>query len=243
MTSANKNGIMVFMGVRFQYFVCFWAVCCVFSMLTLESALAQYRQEPKPQITVNVAPEPTFKPVKFLKLDPPITLRERVERLTHGMVVDLPPEYDYYGHDIRRFMAKVGNPAVLDNPKNIKGQLQNIKVAQKISADWQAAHFKETKEIERIIDETNASSSIRSLYKTQKGAAEAFFIELNSWIKNNRDSLAYLLEIGPKAYQYQEGKFRFRGQTEFKKYDALHDSRLRALEQMHGYTPFRLMVY
>lgn len=234
---------MVLMGARFVYSAWIAVCCCFFSVLSPALVFAQYTDKPKPHITTVLTPEPNFKPVEFLGLEPPRTLRERVERITHGITMDLPPEYDYYGHDIRRFMAKVGNPAVLGSPKNINGQLDNIKVAQKISASWQAAHFKEVKEIERLIDETNASSSVRSLYKAQKAEAEAFFLELNSWIKNNRDSLSYLLEIGPRAYQYQDGQFRFRGQTEFKKYQALHESRLRALEQIHGYTPFRLMVY
>jgi len=231
------------MGVRFSYFWILAVFCTFFSVTAVDNAFAISYLDKKPQLRVQMMPEPEFKPVKFYKLDPPKTLRERVERLTHGMLMDMPPEYDHYGYEVRRFMAQVGNPAVLDSPKNIKGQLQNIKVAQKVAADWQAAHLKETKEIEIQIEETNASSSVRSLYHTQKSEAQAFFLELNSWIKNNRDSLNYLLEIGPNRYQFQDGEFRFRSSEEFKKYLALHESRLRALSQMHDYTPFRVMVY
>lgn len=231
------------MGVRFSYFWVLAVFCTFLSVIAVDNAFAISYLDKKPQLKVQMMSEPEFKPVKFYKLDPPKTLRERVERLTHGMLMDMPPEYDYYGYEIRRFMARIGNPAVMDSPTNIKGQLQNIQVAQKVAADWQAAHLKEAREIERLIEETDASSAVRSLYQTQKSEAQAFFLELNRWIRNNRDSLNYLLEIGTGRYQYQDGEFRFRSSEEFKKYLFLHESRLRTLERMHEYTPFRVMVY
>lgn len=231
------------MGVHVSYFRGFAVFCIVFSVIFVGHAHAKDMNPKKPQIKIEQIPEPTYKKVTFYKLDPPRTLRERVERLTHGMLVDMPPEYDHYGYEIRRFMAKVGNEAVLDSTQNIKGQLQNIKFAQKIAAAWQANHLKEVNEINVLIEEQNASSTVRSLYNTKKLEAQSFFQHLNGWIRYNRDALSYLAEIGTNRYQYQDGEFRFRSSEEFNKYKILHETRVRALDRMHGYTPFRLMVY
>ncbi len=208
-------------------------------------AQSSYKAQPEtlPYVIMDPRHEPVFKQTKFLKLDPPKTLRERIERMTHGMNVDLPPEYDYYGHDIRRFMARICNPKVLASRRNVQGQIQNIQVAQKIANEWQRHHMQEAREIEALIEETNASSAVRSLYKTQKATADAFFVELTSWIKNNRGMMQYLVDAGDRAYTFQDGVFRFRNYEKFQKFKPLFEARERSLIIMQNYTPFRLMAY
>src|SRR4051812_43914435 len=63
-----------------------------------------YHGKPDPQTGLVYAPpiEPNFIPVKFLKTTPPKTLQERIDRLVEGIKIDTPPEYDYYGYEIRR---------------------------------------------------------------------------------------------------------------------------------------------
>jgi len=187
--------------------------------------------------------EPVFEKVRFLKLDPPSSLNERIERLIHGLYVDIPPEYDHYGYEIRRYMVSVGSPQILKSPKNIRGQIQNIKNAEIILKYWHEEHRKEIAVIENEIETRKASPSTRSSFKYHRGVSDAFFIEAQSWMTNNRKTLEYLLEIGMDAYQYRAPSFLFNDKKHFTKYAALYKAREDALKNMQDYTPFRMMVY
>ena len=187
--------------------------------------------------------EPEFKKVTYLELDPPRSLNERIERLIHAIYVDVPPEYDHYGHEIRRYMAKVAGPNVLNSKSNLQGQIQNIESAQTILKYWKAAHEKETADIEKIIEETDASSSTRQSFKYRRGVADAFFIEAGSWMNNNKRVLKYLHDLEPDSYEFKDPTFTFSGQRKLKRFLQLYDAQQRALKEIQDYTPFRMMVY
>ena len=188
-------------------------------------------------------PEPVFKQVKYLKQDPPRSLSERIERLIHAIYVDVPPEYDHYGYEIRRYMASISGPKVLNSSANIEGQIKNIKNAQIVLRYWRDTHNKEIKAIEAKIEEVDASSSTRSSFKYHRGVAKAFFVEADSWLNNNLVLLEYLLEIGPRAYKFEDPVIMFNDERHLAKYASYFKAQQQALEQIQGYTPFRMMVY
>lgn len=187
--------------------------------------------------------EPVFDKVTFLKLDPPRGLSERIERLIHGIYVDIPPEYDHFGYEVRRYMSAVAGPQVLGSQTNLKGQIKNIKTAEIILKYWREQHKKEVAAIEAKIEEDNASSSTRSSFKYHRGVADAFFIEAGSWTRNNQALLEYLVEIGPDAYKIKQEVFTFNDQNHFRKFAARFKAQQDALKEIQGYTPFRMMVY
>ena len=187
--------------------------------------------------------EPVFEKVTYLKIEPPGTLNERIDRLIHGIYVDVPPEYDHYGYEIRRYMSAIGNVDAINSNQNLQGQIKNIKSAEIILKYWAESLRKEFAEIEAEIETSNASSSTRSSFKYHRGVAEAFLTEATSWMRNNRKGLEYLLEIGAGSYQFDPPKFIFKDQKQLKKYTALYEAQQKALEQMKEYTPFRMMVY
>lgn len=186
--------------------------------------------------------EPVFEKVEYQKLEPPLHLQERIERLIHGIKVDIPPEYDHYGYEIRRYMARVAGPKVLASQKNIEGQLQNIKNAEIILKYWRDTHAKEIAAIEAEIEASN-SSSYSTSFKYHRGVANAFFVEAGSWMNNNRAVLEYLQELGPQGYTFRDGKIKFGSRKELTKFLALFKAQREALEIIQGYTPFRMMVY
>ncbi len=195
------------------------------------------------QLPYSPPAEPVFDEVTFLKLDPPRSMNERIERLIHGIYVDIPPEYDHFGYEVRRYMTSVAGPEILGSPVNLKGQIKNIKSAEIILRYWRQAHQKEIANIEAEMEEKGASSSIRSSLKYNRGIAEAFFVEAQSWTHNNRALLELLLKTGPQGYKFKSHVFTFNDQRDLKKFARLYKARQDALKEIHGYTPFRMMVY
>jgi hypothetical protein len=189
--------------------------------------------------------EPSFEKVTLLKIEPPMSLRERVDRLLYGIYTDIPPEYDHFGYEIRRYMAGIGNVQSLSDPAFIKKQLKNINTSKVILEYWGKELNKEINEIERIIEEKNDASSTRSTFKYNRGIVNAFLVESESWINNNKMALEYLEEIGPTAYKYNErkGTLIFKNKQHLKRFASIYKSKREALKEMRGYLPYRMMIY
>ncbi len=187
--------------------------------------------------------EPTFSKIKYVESNTAKLLKDRIEALVHGITIDLPPQYDRHGYELRRYMALVGGPLVLNSQHNIDGQLTNLKNAYKILDRWQDDINAEVVLINKEIDRHNSSSSIRSSLKYNSALANAFFAEARNWIDNNRAVLEYLKEIGPESYVFKAPVFKFKDRNQLKRYIALYSAQQASLEQMQTYTPFMLMVY
>ncbi len=189
--------------------------------------------------------EPFFEKIKLLRLDPPMSLRERVERLVYGIYTDVPPEYDHYGYEIRRHMAGVGNATFFHDPAFIEKQLKNIKTSEIILKYWGEVLREEAEEVERLIKEKKDASSTRTTFKYNRGVVNAFLVECQSWINNNKMALEYLQKIGPRAYRYnpKKGIISFKSKENFKEFASIYESKLRSVREIRGYLPFRMMVY
>ncbi len=227
---------------------------CAFGLLSLsQNASAQtvkylmLEGQQLPPVLQNNQPlafdDPEFEVVKYLKLKEPQSMRERIERLAHGIYVDLPPEYDHYGYEVRRYMAHVGGPLVPTSKTNVEGQLQNIKNAKIIAQHWQKTMFDEIKDIDEALKNSESESSYRALYKYNSGIVRAFFTELNSWLDNNETLLAYLMTVDDGGYTYEAPVFRFSDKKDLKQFARYYDAQIRALEQIRKYPPFRIMLY
>ncbi len=203
----------------------------------------QKRMNMEPAIEYRPLGEPSFDKVTFLKLDPPKSMSERIERLIHGIYIDIPPEYDHYGYEVRRYMAAVAGPEILGSKANLQGQIKNIKTAEIILKYWRESSQKEIAAIEAEIEENGASSSTRSSFKYHRGVAQAFFVEANSWLRNNRALLEYLDEINPEGYKFDSHIFEFKNQKYLRRFASFFKAQQNALKEIQGYTPFRMMVY
>ncbi len=205
-------------------------------------------QDPIPQAVIDhefkPTIEPEFRPVKYLKLEPPATLRHKIERLVFGIYTDVPPEYDYYGHRIRMFMAHVGGDVVMATENNLEGQLQNIKTAKTILREWRNEINLDVKAIEEEIEKNGAPSTERSLLKYNTKIVYGFIVDMSNWIAANQAVLEYLISLGPSQYTYENPIFSF---VERKDVNAFRDLYVHRAE-MHKilidkYPTFRMMVY
>ncbi|MCC6598447.1 MAG: hypothetical protein IT559_06625 [Alphaproteobacteria bacterium] len=188
-------------------------------------------------------PDPVFEPVTYLKVAPPGSLNERIERLLYGISTDVPPVYDHYGYEIRRYMAAVAGPKILGSPDNIAAQIRNIDNAKIVARYWREALSNEMNEIEKQIDAEDAATSARSAFKFNKSVTQAFFSELESWMNNNRMALDILYKIGLENYSYTDPVLSFRNREDLSYFYSLYQAREKALTQIKKYTPFRMMIY
>ncbi|MEZ5919258.1 MAG: hypothetical protein R3D66_04945 [Alphaproteobacteria bacterium] len=189
-------------------------------------------------------PEPNMPQVKFLEIPRPPTVQGRIDELLHGIVIDVPPEYDHYGYEMRRYMAHVAGPEVLGDPARIKAELKNIRAAKIILRYWRKKLDEEIGALEtEIAADPSLSRQYSQLFKYNRGVSRAFMAECGSWIENNENLLAYLLEIGPNAYSYKDPILSFKDMQYHMKFKSLYDARGRALTEIQDYTPFRVMIY
>ena len=188
--------------------------------------------------------DPVFRAVDFFKLAEAGDLRERIERLTYGTHVDIPPQYDYYGYSIRRYMARVGSPAALSTKENIKGQITNIEYAEMVLQQWKLAIYKEIDVIDDIRrDDPKRAASVGSLYKYNTSSVKAFLLEAQSWLKNNKAFLRFLYNLNEESYEYKDPVFIFTDARDLERFNAFYDAQQKSLKQIQTYPPFRMMLY
>ena len=92
-----------------------------------------------------------FAHVMFEKRPVEKSIQRRVEALTHGMIVDIPPEYDHYGYKIRQLMARVEELPIYLDDNRLDQEFKNIRKAQIVMTYWQKAIDKERTEIEAYL--------------------------------------------------------------------------------------------
>ena len=79
-----------------------------------------------------ILPEVTY-------FDPPeiTVLSEQFDSLLFGILTDLPPEYDLYGYEVRRYMSGIYSEAVFTDKIELKQQLYNIRRAKIVLSYWE----------------------------------------------------------------------------------------------------------
>lgn len=186
--------------------------------------------------------EPLFKQVKFLKQAPPKTVIERIDRLIHGIRIDIPPEYDHYGYEIRRYMKSILTPDDLNNTMLIPEKLKSARTARVILDYWKKSLMEEMKIIEDELAKGNTGSNILTTYRYNKGIVNAFIPELYSWIDSNIEFLEFLQEIGGEFY-VEYPFYELSTPPLAEKLDQLYRKREEGLKRVVPYSPFSAMVY
>jgi hypothetical protein len=187
--------------------------------------------------------EPTISPVKFLAITPAESLRARADRLLQGIYIDVPPQYDHYGYEIRRYMASVFNPAVPGNAERLEEEIKNVRKAKVILKYWRDEIRKEISSIREEIEENTATdATTRSTFKYNSGIADAFMLECQSWLDNNEAVLKFLAKHF-QDYSFNDPIFIFDTKEQRLEFMSLYKARLSANQQIVRYAPFRSMVY
>jgi hypothetical protein len=176
-------------------------------------------------------PEPNIVPVTFLQDTPPRGLLDRVNRLSHGIAVDIPPEYDQYGYEIRRYMSGVGNVKIYTDEE-----------ARVIVRFWQQHLEKELGELEALINEQDSSSSVWTALKQNRQLTRSFIIDLQGWVDANERLLLKIFDLfGYVQLQYPELIFlRPHERIDFFNLYQIRQAKLNAIKK---YQAFALMAY
>lgn len=195
------------------------------------------------QRTFDDRTEPQIPEVKFLAQDPPRTLKERTDRLLEGIMVDVPPEYDHYGYEMRRYMAHILNREVFSNRERLKQELQNIRNARIVLDYWGKALNAEIEAIETEIEQSDASSTMRTTFNYNRGVASAFLQEAGAWLEHNENLLAFLLGKNPAEYGINGSELIFMSPEDSRAFGKLLKIREAARKIVAQYAPFRVMPY
>ena len=186
--------------------------------------------------------EPVIPPVQFYEFPKPTHLQGQAESLVHGITITLPPEYDHYGYELRRYMKSVGNHDIFTNRSALVREQRNIEKAKIVFKYWRKMLNQETAAIENRIKNENADSKSRTIYKLNAGIVRAFMIETQSWINANNALLQFIADNQGKIL-FENGKLRVKGEANRATFISLYNAREKARWQMHQYDPFRQMVY
>lgn len=195
-------------------------------------------------IDVDTTPpnEPNLVQVTFLQDAPPRGLLDRVNRLSHGISVDIPPEYDQYGYEIRRYMASVGNIKIYTDEEFLEEQIRNTRKARVIVRFWQQHLEKELDELEQLISEEDSASSIWTALKQNRQLTRSFVIDLQGWVDANERLLLKIFDLfGYIQLQYPELIFmRPHERIQFFNLYQIRQAKLNAIKK---YQAFALMAY
>lgn len=186
--------------------------------------------------------EPILPKTKFIQFDHPAHIQGQAESLMHGITIGLPPEYDHYGYELRRYMKSVGNFDIYKNSLRLAQERKNLEKARIISRYWRQKMNTDTGTLSKRIIAENADSKARTTYKLNSGILKAFTIEMQSWLNANEALLNFLAER-QKFYKFDNGRIIFRSANDRAMFVSLYAAREKSRQQMHKYDPFKVMVY
>lgn len=192
----------------------------------------------------DVKPEvPNILKAKFLTLPPVSNTEQRIEKLLQGITMDIPPEYDHYGYEIRRYMANVGRVEIYENKDRLIEELTNARKAQVIVDYWQKALNKEFEFIDAQVAANSIAQPAIVMYKQNRSTVRSFMLTLKGWVDANERVLSFLLDkYGEYESYYPEIIFKVQSGDVVDFYNSvlLKQTKLKMIRQ---YPPFSLMVY
>lgn len=187
--------------------------------------------------------EPNIIKNPFYKIPELSAVEQRIDRLLQGITIDIPPEYDHYGYEIRRYMAHVGNVKIYEDDKRLIEELANVKKSRVIMSYWQKALDKEIRSIDDLIAEKPITPAMAAKYKQNKSTVRSFLVALQGWLDSNDRFMT-------RAYQnsaiyenyYPDIVFINQGNEAVDFYNdfLLKQTKLKVIRR---YTPFAIMVY
>lgn len=186
---------------------------------------------------------PNILKTKFLNLPTVSNTEQRIERLLQGITTDIPPEYDHYGYEIRRYMARVGDRGVYESKKRLIEELTNVRKAQVIVDYWQKTLDKELEFLDAQVESVSVSQSAIVMYKQNKSTVRSFLITLKGWVDSNERILSFLVtKQGSYESYYPEIVFNLQSGDVVDFYNSVL-LRQTKLKMIRKYPPFSLMVY
>lgn len=187
--------------------------------------------------------DPNMGAVDYKKRLPLTSMKERVDRLIQGVQKGIPPEFDHYGYEIRRYMAHVGNLEVFEDEEYLKDQIRNTRKAEIIYNYWKKAIEQETTAIEEIIDaDDSIPSAVRTAFKQNKVTVRTFLVSLKSWISSNERILLHIFN-NPDIFEVYYPEIIIASPQANVEFYNLSVIRQTKLKEIRAYHPFSMMVF
>lgn len=206
----------------------------VFQPIMLSTSILVDDDDDKPQ-------EPVFTDVKYKEILPYNGIEDRVKRLTQGVSESIPPEFDHYGHEIRKYMARTGNFKIYSDEEFLKEQIKSVKKARVVMEYWEKYVKQEIDEIDAQINGKFVTSATKTAHKQNKARLKTFMVVLKSWIDSNERLLMYLFNNpGIVEIEYPELIVQPRNRVGLYNLLAFKQQKLKELKQ---FQPFEMMVY
>ena len=194
-----KPYISAFFLVAVVSFSCLFS-CCAYAQVPGTAHDSSYEEVFSPVMTStsiiidddnDFAVEPNISNIKFYRYPVLTSLEERIDRLLHGIETYIRPEQDQYGHEIRRYMAHVGDMRIYNDSEFLLKQYRNVKKAKVIVEFWNKYLEKELIDIDNLIndEDSNASLSERSSFRQNKNIVRTFAMSLKLWVESNEHLL------------------------------------------------------
>jgi len=188
--------------------------------------------------------DPYFAEVKYMEFNPNASFSELLGRLLFGVTTDVSPEYDKYGHEIRRYMSNVGNMKIYSNRVYLYEQLKNAKKARAIADVWYKKTLEDFSSLEKVMasDKTLTFAEKSNLRKSK--VEYLFFVrDLMAWIDSNIDMLDYLYNSVQGAYNVYYPVVKFDYADEGVDFYNFFAQKVLALKSIKKYHAFSQMIY
>lgn len=202
------------------------------------------RPDPETGLTYEApSEEPDIPQVQYLKIAEARSVQERLDSLLHGITVDVPPEYDHFGYEIRRYMAHVGNKEVYSSEARLDQELQNAGKARIVFDYWVSDLNKKMRAMNDAFDkDPNAAATYRTTLNYNRGVVTAFQTELGAWLDNNENLLKFLYE-NRQMYTFEGGHIKFSESLARDAFAALFAAREKSREIIQEYSPFAAVAF
>lgn len=179
-----------------------------------------------------------------MEFNPNASFSELLGRLLFGVTTDVSPEYDKYGHEIRRYMSNVGNMKIYSNRVYLYEQLKNAKKARAIADVWYKKTLEDFSSLEKVMasDKTLTFAEKSNLRKSK--VEYLFFVrDLMAWIDSNVDMLDYLYNSVQGAYNVYYPVVKFDYADEGVDFYNFFAQKVLALKSIKKYHAFSQMIY
>ncbi|MBI1301355.1 MAG: hypothetical protein GC137_06820 [Alphaproteobacteria bacterium] len=189
--------------------------------------------------------EPNIGQIDFRKIPEVSETSERIAALIQGITIDIPPEYDHYGYEIRRYMSRIGNIKIYEDPEYLVEQIKNVRKSKVIAKFWADLLKKEITDIQALIDQDTdrrISLASKTAFRQNQRIAETFLISLDNWLVTNEEYLLHILDnqgkfvVSYPNIMIDEESMR----VQFYNKALLRQTRLKEIKE---YLPFSIMAY
>lgn len=186
---------------------------------------------------------PIITKTTFVKLPEVIGIDDRVKRLMEGITEIIPPKYDHYGYEIRRYMQNAGDIRIYSNDEFLREQIVNVRRAGVIADFWKRELENEIAYLQEQLDaKPEENLSTKATLKRNEAEIRRFVIVLNSWIMLNEKILLLIFKDQDFYSVIYPEVIVSSGREKIALYNLMNAKQTR-LKDLKRYAPFEIMFY